>query len=101
MTVFIDQGTGLGQPAFVVRDAHFSLGHAAGGEVQHKRVARVLAPTQRYAYATRVGAEARVAAAERRHQRARPDADKVQTDETAFHRHLGVMTDAAQVMGIG
>ena len=70
MTVFINQGTGFGEPALVVRDAHFSLGHAAGGEVQHKRFARVLAPTQRDANATRVGAKARVTAAKRRHQSA-------------------------------
>jgi hypothetical protein len=93
----IDQVAGLDLAAFVVGHAHLALRNAAGGEVQHERVA----PLERHADAAGIGAVAAVAAVERRDHRPRLHVDEMDGHQAVADRHLGEMPDAAQVVRVG
>ena len=96
LTQVVEQLTGREPLALVVRDPSLALRDHARRQIEdHRR-----APRDRDADRERVGAEARVAPAPRRHDRARDHVDEVHRDQARGHRHLGPGADAAQVVRV-
>ncbi len=93
----VDEGVRRQPLALVVGHAGLALGDLAGGEVEHDR----LFARARDADAERVGAEARVAAAERRDDRPRQHVDEVDRDQAVVDALLGPVADAADVVRVG
>ena len=77
LAVVVDDRAGRERDALVVGDAGLALGDLAGGEVEHDR----LLARARDADAERIGAEARIAAAERRDDRPRQHVDEMDRDQ--------------------
>ena len=79
-----------------MRDAHLALRHGARRVVEDER----RLPRQRDADAAGIGAEARIAAAVRRHARVRDDVDEVHRYQPVGYGHLGPVPDAPEVVRI-
>ena len=95
---------GVDQQAFVhlhllvVGDADLAHRHLAGGEVEHDR----LLALARHGGAVGVGGEARLGAAERRHQRlVAVHVHPVRAHHAGARALLGPVADAPDVMGVG
>src|SRR3954468_19709088 len=96
LALIVDDGAGLELDALVVGDAGLALRDPAGGEVEHDGVlARA-----RDADAERIGAVAPIAAAPRRHDRARDHVDEVNRDQSVVDALLGPVADAADVVRV-
>ena len=96
LAVVVDQAPGRHLLALVVGHARLALRHHAGGEIEQDR----LAARHRDADRERVGAEARIAAAEGRDDRARDDVGEMHRDEVGLDGHLRPCADTAQVVRI-
>ena len=96
LAVGVDQAVGRdGLPA-LERGEHLALGDARGGEVEDDRRRGL----DRDADRDRVGREAPVDAAERRHDRPRHHRHEMQRDQPLGGRHLRVVADAAEMSGV-
>ena len=92
----VDQGAGRHFLLRLHRHPHLAQRHPAGGEIQnHRRLVGA-----RNAATKRVGGEARVGPAERRHQRAQQGIDEVQRHQTGGGAILGPLADAPDVVAV-
>ena len=94
--VFVDQIARHHRQPFVIGHPSLAEGDAAGGEIQQQR--RAARPRENGA--ERVGAEAAIAAAERRHHRIAHHVDEVNRDKTGAGALLRPMADAADMVRV-